>query len=122
LGVADAANLPGGQNLAKSWKDSSGNLWLFGGDGYDSAGSTGKLNSLWKFDGIYWIWMGGNKVVNQSGIYGTQGVADVNNTPGGRYNFMYWKDATDNLWLFGGNGYDSNGTYGRLTDLWRFQP
>ncbi len=32
-----------------SWIDSSGNLWLFGGYGYDSTGTVGKLNDLWQY-------------------------------------------------------------------------
>ena len=32
-----------------SWTDGSGNLWLFGGEGYDSSGHDGWLNDLWVF-------------------------------------------------------------------------
>ena len=33
-----------------SWIDASGNLWLFGGDGYDSVGTQDEyLNDLWKY-------------------------------------------------------------------------
>ena len=35
---------------AVSWTDSSGNLWLFGGDGYDADGGAGYLNDLWEFN------------------------------------------------------------------------
>jgi hypothetical protein len=39
---------PGGKAVA--WTDSSGNFWLFGGDGYDSAAvSDGLLNDLWRY-------------------------------------------------------------------------
>jgi hypothetical protein len=34
---------------AFSWIDSSGNLWLFGGDGLDSIGKVGLLNDLWRY-------------------------------------------------------------------------
>ena len=33
-----------------TWIDSSGNLWLFGGYGYDSTGQLGYLNDLWQYD------------------------------------------------------------------------
>jgi N-acetylneuraminic acid mutarotase len=33
-----------------SWIDASGNLWLFGGNGYDSTGNFGYLNDLWQYD------------------------------------------------------------------------
>ena len=35
-GVPAAANVPGARTGSISWKDSSGNLWLFGGYGYGS--------------------------------------------------------------------------------------
>jgi hypothetical protein len=34
-----------------SWIDSSGNLWLFGGYGYDSTGALGYLNDMWHWWG-----------------------------------------------------------------------
>lgn len=53
--MAAAGNLPGGRHDPVSWKDANGwadaggNLWLFGGKGYDSAGTLGDLNDLWKY-------------------------------------------------------------------------
>jgi hypothetical protein len=34
-----------------SWVDSQGELWLFGGQGYDSTSTTGNgyLNDLWRY-------------------------------------------------------------------------
>lgn len=32
-----------------SWTDASGNLWLFGGDDYDSTGAQGNPNDLWEY-------------------------------------------------------------------------
>jgi N-acetylneuraminic acid mutarotase len=121
-GVAAAANVPGARSSAISWIDASGNLWLFGGDGYDSAGVTGTLNDLWKFDGTHWTWVSGANTVNQSGSYGTQGVAAAANVPGARSSAISWIDASGNLWLFGGLGYDSAGGRGNLNDLWHDQP
>ena len=34
LGVPSPTNAPGGRNWSASWKDSSGNFWAFGGQGY----------------------------------------------------------------------------------------
>jgi uncharacterized repeat protein (TIGR02543 family) len=48
-GVAAGSNVPGSRYGAISWIDGSGNLWLFGGYGYDSAGNLGYLNDLWEF-------------------------------------------------------------------------
>ena len=49
--------------------------------------------------------MGGSKEVNQIGIYGTKGIEDENNTPGGRHYSMGWKNSYSNnnnnlIWVF----------------------
>src|SRR5580698_4686755 len=58
LGTPAAGNIPGGRFDAVSWTDSSGNFWLFGGDGYDGAGNNGGLNDLWEFNPSTnrWTW------------------------------------------------------------------
>lgn len=43
LGVAAAANVPGARQWSTSWKDSNGNLWLFGGQGLDLNGNYGSF-------------------------------------------------------------------------------
>ena len=48
-GVASANNVPPPRDSAVSWADSSGNLWLFGGSGYDSTGALVGLNDLWRY-------------------------------------------------------------------------
>jgi N-acetylneuraminic acid mutarotase len=121
-GTAAPSNVPGGRWSAVSWADGSGNLWLFGGAGLDSTGLQGGLNDLWKFDGSNWTWVSGSNVGRQSGVYGTQGTASPSNIPGGRLGFVSWSDKKGNLWLFGGGGYDSTGTFGFLNDLWQFEP
>jgi N-acetylneuraminic acid mutarotase len=49
LGTLATGNLPGSRQSASSWTDNSGNLWLFGGGGYDINDTIGSLNDLWKF-------------------------------------------------------------------------
>jgi hypothetical protein len=52
LGTASANNVPGARGIegvAVTWTDSSGNFWLFGGIGYDSSGTWGSLNDLWRY-------------------------------------------------------------------------
>ena len=51
-----------------------------------------------------------NGFYGEAGIYGTLGVASSSNFPGGRVGAISWADSSGNLWLFGGNGYDSAGT------------
>jgi len=123
-GAASAGNVPGGRYSASSWVDLSGNLWLFGGYGYDSAGGVGRLNDLWQYTPStrQWVWVSGAKADNASGVYGTLGAASAGNVPGARYSASSWIDSSGNLWLFGGFGYDSTGARGSLNDLWRYSP
>ncbi|MDH5716183.1 MAG: DUF4215 domain-containing protein [Spirochaetia bacterium] len=119
-GTAAATNIPGARNNAAKWQDTSGNFWLFGGNGYDTGTTAGLLNDLWKFDGTNWTWINGSNIINQTGIYGTKGTAAAANIPGARTGSGAWIDTSGNLWLFGGNGYDSTGTSGLINDLWKF--
>jgi N-acetylneuraminic acid mutarotase len=115
---------PGARSGASSWTDGQGNLWLFGGTGYDSAGDFDVLGDLWKFapsTGL-WTWVGGTARVDGSGTYGSIGVAAAGNVPGARASASARTDASGNLWLFGGTGFDAQGNDGRLGDLWRFTP
>jgi len=123
-GYVAALNKPGARINCNSWIDQNNNLWLLGGYGYGGVLGSGMsyLNDMWKFDGNNWTWMHGDNITNQSGDYGTQGVADSSNKPGARDSSICWKDNYDNLWLFGGYGYDLYGSLGYLNDLWRYEP
>jgi N-acetylneuraminic acid mutarotase len=122
--TASASNGPGARYAASSWTDSAGNLWLFGGVGYVSAGAAGNLNDLWRYSPSTneWTWISGGNAVNAAGVYGAQGTPAAGDEPGARYSASSWIDAAGNLWLFGGYGYDSTGTVGKLNDLWRYSP
>lgn len=120
LGSAAAGNVPGARFNAISWADSSGNLWLFGGLGYDSGGNESLLNDLWEYSAGQWKWLRGSNTVNATGTYGIQGVAAAGNAPGARNGAISWTDSTGNFWLFGGTGYDSAGNVGFLNDLWEY--
>jgi N-acetylneuraminic acid mutarotase len=124
LETASASNVPGARQAASSWIDSSGNLWLFGGYGYDSTGGTGYLNDLWQYSPSTkeWTWISGGSADNASGVYGTQGTVSAGNVPGGRQAANSWIDSSGNLWLFGGYGDDSTADLGALNDLWRYSP
>jgi hypothetical protein len=119
-GVAAAGNLPGGRWGATGRLDASGNLWLFGGYGYDSTGALGLLNDLWEFSGGEWTWVSGSNVVNPDGVYGTQGTAATSNVPGGRQASMSWLDKNGNFWLFGGYNLSPSGQPTAFNDLWEF--
>ncbi len=120
-GIASPGNKPGARALAVAWTDASGNLWLFGGDGYDSAGGLGELDDLWKYSAGEWTWVAGPNVASRPGSYGSLGVAASRSVPGGRSQTTEWTDTSGNFWIFGGYGYDGNGTLGYLNDLWRYR-
>lgn len=128
LAVPAPANAPGGRDRASTWVDSGGNLWLFGGYGYDANGKVGLLNDLWEFNpsSAEWAWMGGSQTVGTlggvEGIYGSRGASSRANAPGSREGAGSWMDGGGNLWLFGGDGFDSEGNQGALNDLWEFNP
>ena len=129
LGSFASGNIPGGRQGSASWTDKNGNFWLFGGYGVDSIIYWGYLSDLWEFNPItnQWAWMGGGSTlpgVNQAnpGVWGTVGTAAAANIPGGRASPLSWYDNNGNLWLFGGDGIDSTGTFGLLNDLWKYDP
>jgi N-acetylneuraminic acid mutarotase len=118
-GVGSARNLPSGRDSAVTWTDSSGSFWLFGGEGYDSVGSWGDLNDLWKYSNGQWTWVSGSNLSEQVGVYGTIGVSAPANIPSGRSGAVGWQDSSGNLWLFGGLS-TSAGAADLLNDLWKY--
>lgn len=138
-----ASNTPGSRAGSYIWTDSSGHLWLFGGEGYDSNFNLGYLNDLWEFDPALneWTWRGGASTfpaktsagdicdIRQNpnpcdiqGTYGAKGVAAPQNTPGSHAYGESWTDRDGNFWMMGGYGLDTNGHYGELNDLWEYRP
>jgi N-acetylneuraminic acid mutarotase len=134
LMVASPTNQPGARQYAPVWRDANGNLWLFGGNGYDSShqlGAAGELNDLWMYDisTNEWTWMSGSSSFPQegsgscaAGVFGTMGTAAAANTPGGNFGGQAWTDNSGNLWLFSGSQCDSTGHDGSLNDLWMYSP
>jgi len=123
-GSAAASNVPGARRYGVSWKDSSGNFWMFGGSGYDATGNNGGLNDLWKYDPVvgHWAWMSGTNATDQPGTYGTLGVSDPDNVPGARDIAVAWTNISG-LWMFGGQGVEpTTGFAGYYNDFWHFQP
>jgi hypothetical protein len=118
-GVPAASNVPGARVDSVAWTDSSGILWLFGGNGYDSSGYTGRLNDLWSYDPDtnQWTWVSGSNIREQSGSFGTKGVFAASNVPRARDDSSCWIDSLNRLWLFGGY----TGSY-YLQDLWCYDP
>jgi N-acetylneuraminic acid mutarotase len=120
-GTAASGNVPGARDSPAVWIDSAGNSWLFSGGGFDSVGNTG-VDDLWKYSAGEWTWEGGPKLGTTSGTYGTQGTSSPDTIPGPRLYSVTWRDASGELWVFGGVGPDSTRTVGQLNDLWKYEP
>jgi hypothetical protein len=112
--------VPGSRQNPASWSDASGNFWLFGGNGFGAAGATGYFNDLWKYGASEWTWVNGSSLTNQTGSYGSEGVAAPGNVPGARWGVVSSVDTAGNFWIFGGKGYDSAGLFAYLNDLWQY--
>lgn len=119
-GLVSTSNVPGSRQFATAQYSSAGDAYVFGGFGNDGIGSNGLLNDLWKYDGTNWTWMKGNNTINNSGTYGTMGTAAPANSPGSRWSSVSWIDNSGNFWVFGGQGFDAFGSFGRLNDLWKY--
>jgi hypothetical protein len=134
------SNTPGARYGAAGWTDKFGNLWLFGGDGWELAGGSPQdtlnapMNDLWVCvnlgDYCQWQLQGGYDptVVNTvpPTTVGKQIIANAQREaqggsygspglPPARLGAATWTDNTGNLWLFGGS---DGGNY--LNDLWEF--
>src|SRR5581483_6911091 len=76
-GSAGAGSMPGARWKAQVATDSSGTVWLYGGEGYDATAQFSSLADLWTYDPTtsQWTWMGGSKVIDTGAIYGTLATA-----------------------------------------------
>src|SRR6266850_1266697 len=133
-------NTPGARYGAAGWTDKSGNLWLFGGDGWELAGGTpqdtlnGPMNDLWVCvnlgDYCQWQLQGaydatvvntvppttvGKQIIANAQHEGQGGVYASPGLPPARLGAATWTDTAGNLWLFGG----SDGANYR-NDLWEY--
>ena len=123
-GTAGIDNRPGSRYEPVEWTDTAGNFWLFGGSDVNASVN----NDLWKYDPRpsspgynMWTWVNGDQGGGAQGIYLTKGFPSSTNKPGARsYGATSWTDASNNLWLFGGFGYDGYGNFGDLNDLWKY--
>ncbi|HMK18140.1 MAG TPA: kelch repeat-containing protein [Chitinophagaceae bacterium] len=121
--IENVNNTPSARDGFISW-EYMGEFYLFGGSGLDAQGKVGYLSDIWKFNPATnnWTWIGGSDQINRLPIYGTQGLADINNTPGGRSVATGWING-NKVYLFGGAGPQSEieGTSmnGR-GDLWEY--
>lgn len=126
MGIASIKNHPGCRVGASSWIDRDGNLWMFGGSGFDNFSTTvfattGLLSDFWMYNASshQWTWIGGLSRGEGVPFFGKKGKADPRNIPGPRDNAVSF--SYDNqLWLFGGGGHDVKQRDGILNDLWMY--
>src|SRR5882762_409957 len=125
-------NTPGARYGAAGWTDAGGNLWVFGGDGWELSGNTqpdtlnAPMNDMWVCimtgpDYCQWQLVGAYSATGAAVIANAQHEAQPSQYttspvgPGGRLGAATWKDLAGNFWLFGG----SDGAHFQ-NDLWSF--
>lgn len=94
---------PGSVYNPSEWTDpESGNLYLFGGYGYDTSSARGYAANMWSFDVKNNKWA----LSNPSGVVGSALYAGsyftAPNYPSGRIGAYNWVDKQGNLWMYGG--------------------
>ncbi len=114
-------NIPGSRVSSLGWMDTTGHIFVFGGNGY-SRTTFGALNDLWTLDTKTgeWSWIQGDSIANQLPVYGKKGIPAPTNKPTGRYNAALSSDRAGNVWMFGGAGGRTIAGYGSQNDLWMF--
>jgi len=124
-GVAASGNHPGGRHGGMIWIDSSQQVWLFAGIGYDYTQTTTDLPlaDVWMYNPTskLWTFEGGTQglvATPFTGVYGTEGTAASSNLPGGRAVASTWTDSSGRFWMFGGTYIGSNGAYTYYNDMW----
>jgi len=104
-------NVPGGRQASVSWIDNSGNFWLFGGYDLSPTNQPNAFNDLW---GVSAVVNGLGSVapifVNQTANVWHPGCCRSDKCPPVRGGALRpGQTAMENLWLFGGFGYDATG-------------
>lgn len=121
-GIPSTSNYPSARgNGSICWVDNTGMFWLYAGEGIDANNATGIMSDLWRYDPNTneWTWVKGSNLINQSAVYGIQGIPSISNSPGPRCETQSgWVDNANDLWLSGGNNSSSASNF--LGDLWRY--
>jgi PKD repeat protein len=120
MGVPSPLNQPRGRGFGcLSWVDNNNNLWMYGGSTNPSTNN----HDLWKYDIATneWTWMSGSQLLYVAPSFGTMGVPDPSNFPGGRYESnATWSDSSGMLWFFGSAFFDASGNYRTRNDMWTY--
>jgi N-acetylneuraminic acid mutarotase len=103
----DKASYPGGRSKAAFWYDSANDhVWLYGGIGMDSTGSTiGGLSDLWLFS-VYkktWEFKGSSLKLDLASNIQSARTEAPGNHPGFRVGATSWLSEEGDLFLIGGH-------------------
>ena len=127
MGVASKNNYPGCREGAATWVDKQGDLWMFGGSGFDNFShgayaDSGLLSDFWMYNtsSYQWVWIGGLSRGEGVPFFGEKGKPDLRNIPGPRESAVSFSFGNQ-LWLFGGAGHDVKQSDGILNDLWMYE-
>ncbi|MES2680872.1 MAG: kelch repeat-containing protein [Bacteroidota bacterium] len=116
VGAASPTNEIGYRTNPATWRDSAGDLWVYGGYGYYWS-----ISDLWKYsvsnNTWAWVWNHpGTFPLDQA--YGTLGTPSPSNSPGSRSGSASWSDNAGNLWMYGGaKNFPGTPVY---NDLWKY--
>lgn len=129
----DTTRWPGARTDHTVAMDPLGRAWVFGGRGVSfGLSNAGYLNDLWVVDGntgatwktaSAWTYMGGSAGTNEKacGVYGVVGTSSASVWPGARKDHTMVADENGVLWLFGGEGFSTEGSEsGFLNDMWTY--
>jgi hypothetical protein len=100
MGIEDPVNTPGARMVYSRWKDSSGNLWLYGGE-EDWNGSQNNRTDLWRFNPATnnWAWISGDTIGNLITANGSMCTPAAENRPlEALESRASWTDASGNFW------------------------
>jgi hypothetical protein len=118
LNITSASNTPGGRRVYSHWKDTNGNLWVYGGDG-----TVGLTADMWEYDITtnLWTWRAGSAIPYDTMTFTQQ--CSVNGHPSARReNTFCWTDDCGHFWQYGGQKSTQFTGWTGYDDLWEFDP
>lgn len=109
------AEVPSPRSLFLSWQDKEGNLWIFGGYGYDAKNEFGVFRDFWKYDIASNTWKTLTESKNKVAINNDK----KSDLPLPRADATTWVDQNGYFWLYGGN---TGNDLQNWDDMWRYNP
>jgi hypothetical protein len=118
-GLESSSVNPGSLSSTMLFCANDGTVYLFGG-----VNRTYNLqyNSFFRFNPatLKWSFIRGAQSAGNLGSFGSRGVTVNANVPSARQAAGHCVDGQGVLWMYGGTGIDASGTFGALSDMWKF--